>query len=220
MNKPLTVAFAVSIAVLLAGLPARGGETGAGDGARRLPLMDGSPESLSVYHGEPVSITEAVRDKVAVLRFWSPSCPHAQSLDPAMADLASSFKDRIAVFDVDSNWKSNPEDSERIREERGLGWPMIRDPRSLLARALKARTNGEFFVFRNDGTLAYRGTNDIARYRPAMKIADVHHLVEKLLAGDSVECGDAPCFGCYINYNPIVHKEDLDFLKKIAVLDE
>ncbi len=103
--------------------------------------LDGRPLSLAAYAGRPV-----------LVHFWATWCPVCRAEAGNISDLARDHAViTIALEDTP------PEELKRFLGERGLAYPVIRDPDGRLAARYGVRGVPASFVVDGDGDIRFTG---------------------------------------------------------------
>ncbi len=163
---------------------------------REIPLL--SPDDREVRLGELIGGAE-----VLVLCYTGVGCPISQKYAPRLTRLSESYAEWGARF---LGINANPQDSraaiERERDELALGFPIFKDSRQELTRALAARTMTEVFVFDRAGKRAYRGAIDdqysLGAARPEPTRNYLVQALEAVLASEEPPCAETEPQGCLL----------------------
>ncbi len=170
-------------------------------GALELVGADGRARPLSEFapgfaRGTPV-----------VLAFTEVGCPIAGKLAPRLERLAREFGARgVRFLGVDASAQDSLEEIAADSAEFGRTYPVLKDARQELARALDARTTTEVFVFDGAGRLAYRGAVDdqysLGAARPEPASSYLAGALNALLAGGVPAPAETAAPGCLLTILP------------------
>jgi peroxiredoxin len=157
--------------------------------------------------GQLVSSTQA-KGKITVVAFICNHCPFVIHLKDAISKFGEYCKEKnIAFFAISSNdVSSHPSDApEKMRQDAerfGYGFPYLYDETQEVARAFHAACTPDFFVFDQQGLLAYRGRFDESSPGNAKPITgrDLRGAVDALLAGQTPSADQVPSVGCNIKW--------------------
>jgi peroxiredoxin len=147
------------------------------------------------------------RGEVVVLAFTEVGCPIAGKLAPRLARLAQEFGARgVRFVGIDASAQDSLEEIARESEELGRSFPVAKDARQELARALDARTTTEVFLFDGAGRLAYRGAVDdqysLGAARPDPTRTFLIGALHSVLAGNAPELAETEAPGCVLTLLP------------------
>jgi hypothetical protein len=141
----------------------------------------------------------AAQGRGAVIVFWSSVCSHCSRYDAYF----SSFTERhpeLAFAAIASRQNESADDIRTALTSRGLGFLMLYDEGSAVARQLFTQQTPRVFLVDAEGRLVYRGAIDNFKYpedteyEPYLEPAITSHL-----AGLPVARPDTPSFGCAIS---------------------
>ncbi|HEX6882799.1 MAG TPA: redoxin domain-containing protein [Planctomycetota bacterium] len=149
---PAALACEAPTAAVTAGAPVA---PGAGE-LRGLRLLDA--EGREAPLGELVP--GLARGEVVVLAMTEVGCPIAQKLAPRLERLAGELAGRVRFVGIDASTQDSLAEIAAESRELGRTFPVLKDARQELARALGVRTTTEVFLFDGTGELAYRGAVD------------------------------------------------------------
>lgn len=170
---------------------------GGGLGSATLLTLGGAERELSELLGEGV----------LVLAYTGVGCPISGKYAPRLQELSERFAARSVRF-VGVN--ANPQDSRsKVAadvEELGIEFPVLKDFRQELTRALGARTTTEVFVVDAGGRVRYRGAVDdqyaVGASKPAPTSTFLIDALEAVLAGRSPEPAETEAPGCLLTRLP------------------
>lgn len=169
------------------------------------PLPDFSlPNSVD---GKLHSAAE-LRGSVSVVAFICNHCPFVQLLKTELAEFGRYCDERgvkmvaISSNDVSTHPQDGPELMAQEARQYSYPFPYLYDESQDVARAFDATCTPDFFVFDDQGALAYRGQFDAAR--PGNGITptgvDLRAAVDALLKGDRPTSDQKPSIGCNIKW--------------------
>ncbi len=158
--------------------------------------------------GKTVSLSGIDGARGLLVVFLSNHCPFVKHLADHFAGLAAEYQGRgVAVVGINANDVVNyPDDSPaKMVDEvarRGYTFPYLFDESQEVAKAYRAACTPDFFLFRADGRLAYRGQYDGSR--PSLDVAvtgsDLRAALDAVLAGDAPQAEQVPSVGCNIKW--------------------
>jgi len=143
------------------------------------------------------------RGAVVVLSLTEVGCPIAAKLAPRLERLSREFGQRGVRFaGIDASAQDSPDELARESRELGRTFPVYKDARQELARALGAHTTTEVFVFDGAGRLAYRGAVDdqysLGAARPAPSQSYLVSALQAVLAGSAPDPAETAAPGCVL----------------------
>jgi peroxiredoxin len=154
-------------------------------------------------------VTDAdLHGKLSVVTFICNHCPFVIHLKPQLAEFGKRCLERgVAMIAISSNdVTSYPADSPELMAKDassfGYAFPYLYDETQHVARAFDAACTPDFFVFNQNGALAYRGQFDSSRPGNGEPItgADLEAAVAALLAGSTPNPDQKPSIGCNIKW--------------------
>ena len=126
--------------------------------------------------------TEESAGKIAVLTFWCTTCHSCRGIERGFDEKAKEYLGQGVLFlAVDSNFTDNPKRVNRFLEQNELGFPVLMDSESEIARYFGARLTTTTAVIDADGRLRYYG---------GFQGADA--AVRNLMAGEEVAVPEGP----------------------------
>lgn len=173
-----------------------------------LPLQSPIPEfALPDVSGKPHSPDDYSSAPGLLIMFICNHCPYVSFIAPQLAALTEDFQKRgLAVVGINPNAATHPDDApEKMPEEverRGYTFPYLIDEDQSVARAFKAASTPEFFLFDGDRKLVYHGQFDHSRPRRNVPITGEHlkAAVDAVLDGRPVPEKQFPSAGCGIEW--------------------
>jgi hypothetical protein len=183
--------------------------------AIQLVGADGAEHALSEL--EP----GLARGTVVVLSMTEVGCPIASKLAPRLERLCQEFGARgVRFVGVDSSAQDSWDEVALESRELGRTFPVLKDARQELARALGARTTTEVFVFDGAGSLAYRGAVDdqysLGAARPAPTQGFLVGALHAVLAGGTPEPAETAAPGCVLTLLPEHELAPVTYARDVA----
>jgi peroxiredoxin/mono/diheme cytochrome c family protein len=122
------------------------------------------------------------RKKAVVLVFTGASCPVSDIYTPRLIELAKGYEPRGVVFlAINANSQESAEDVARHAKELGVTFPVLKDPKNLVADLALAEKTPEVVVLDGRATIRYRGAIDdqyiVGKRRPK---AEKNYLIDAL----------------------------------------
>jgi peroxiredoxin len=143
--------------------------------------------------------------KAVALFFMMTDCPLANGYVPEMNRLAAEYaKQGVAVYAVHADPTVNEAAVKKHAEEFGSTFPVLLDPKLVLARATGATTVPEVAVFSPTGELRYLGridnrAEDITRRRTVPTEFELRAALDAVIAGGIPKITRTRAVGCSIN---------------------
>jgi thiol-disulfide isomerase/thioredoxin len=161
------------------------------------------------------------RGTAIVLSMTEVGCPIAAKLAPRLERLAQEFGARGVRFaGIDASAQDSLEEIARDSQELARTFPVYKDARQELARALGAKTTTEVFVFDAAGRLAYRGAVDdqysLGAARPAPTQSYLVGALQAVLAGVAPEPAETSAPGCVLTLMPEHELAPITYAKDVA----
>ncbi len=161
---------------------------------------------LKTAKGDPVRLYGFARDrkKAVVLVFTGTACPVADVYLPRLAELARAYEPKgVAFLAINANAHESAEDAAGHAEERGLSFPVLKDPTNLVADLALAERTPEVVVVDARATIRYRGAIDdqyaVGSRRPAATRNYLADALDALVAGKDVAVKATEVAGCPID---------------------
>lgn len=160
--------------------------------------------SLKKLDGNTLKLSPDKDGKVLVLGFFSATCPMSGKLGPEMARLEKDYGDKRVSF----IWLSAPPSSSaseiaNFTKSHQLKSPVAQDADGAVAKALRATTTTEVFVFDAARTLIYRGAiNDqygLGYALDAPKHAFLRDALDAVLRGETPDIVATTAPGCALD---------------------
>ena len=143
------------------------------------------------------------QDKNVVLIFISTKCPYSNAFNVVMSKLATDYSSKGIVFlGINSNKTEPVEQVAQHAKEKGLSFPVIKDPENKVADLYGAQVTPEAFVIDKTGIIRYHGALGSSG-RPTTDPAkatsdDIAAALDELLAGKQIVKAKTKAFGCTI----------------------
>ncbi len=150
------------------------------------------------------------RGKPLLVVFMCNHCPYVRHVEEKLAEVANRLLDRgVGVVAISANDpEAYPDDApERLAEQAerlGMRFPYLFDETQEVAKAYRAVTTPDLFLFDRDHRLFYRGRFDAARPKQPTPVTgeDLQNAVERLLRGEARPEPQYPSVGCSIKWKP------------------
>jgi len=160
--------------------------------------------------GEVVDSDDVAGDRATLVMFLCNHCPYVQHVKEEIARLARDYGDRgVGIVGIVSHDAENyPQDAPDKMKEAGEAWgwdfPYLFDETQEVAKEYGAACTPDFFLFDDDGELAYRGQLDGARPGNPEPVTgeDLRAALDTVLAGEAVPEDQKPSSGCNIKWKP------------------
>jgi mono/diheme cytochrome c family protein len=169
---------------------------------RDLRLTDGDGREAPLGEFVP----GLARGEVVVLAVTEVGCPIAQKLAPRLERMAGEHVGRVRFVGIDASTQDSLAEIAAESRELGRTFPVLKDARQELARALGARTTTEVFLFDATGVLAYRGAVDdqyaLGAAKPAPGQSWLAGALAAVLGGREPETSATEAPGCLLTILP------------------
>ena len=154
-----------------------------------LPNADGQDRALSALKGK----------NGTVLIFISVQCPVSNAYNERMEKLAADYKAKgISVIGINSNVAEDAAAVKAHAAEKGLTFPILKDPGNKVADKLGATRTPEAYFLDANNKLLYHGRIDNSRDVTQVNTSELRDALEATLAGKPVPKTTANAFGCSI----------------------
>jgi peroxiredoxin len=153
--------------------------------------------------GRPRTLREWRDHRAVVIAFLGVDCPVARRYAARLNDVARDYQSKgVAVVAVFSNPGDDAAAVGRLRDELGIGYPLLLDAKQALARRLGATRQSEVVVLDQSGRVRYRGRVD-DQFSPGAHKArasrpDLRIALDELVAGKPVSVSLTLPAGCPI----------------------
>ncbi|MGC4050944.1 MAG: redoxin domain-containing protein [Paludibaculum sp.] len=149
--------------------------------------------------------------RAVVLFFVTTDCPLSNGYVPEMNRIAAEFGPRgVRVYAVLADPDLPRDEATRHARDFDYRFPVLFDPRQILARHVRATVTPEAAILTPAGGLLYLGRIDNSverlgtkRFRPT--VLDLRDALEAVLTGRPLSRPSTKAFGCAITYSS--HKE-------------
>lgn len=119
-------------------------------------VNDKTPDfSLERLDGEKVTLSEVLKDKIAVLDFWASWCPHCVKAIPQLEKFHRENKEKVAVIGV--NIKESRTKVEDFARKMGVTYPIALDSDGNVAKLYNVVGIPTIVAVDRDGTVMYYG---------------------------------------------------------------
>jgi peroxiredoxin len=154
-----------------------------------LPDADGHEQSLKSLKGK----------NGTVLIFVAVQCPVSNAYNERMEKLAEDYKAKgIAVIGINSNAVEDAAAVKAHAAEKGLKFPILKDPGNKIADRLGASVTPEAYFLDANNKLLYHGRIDNSRNPEQIEMNDLRIAIDSALNGKAIEKTEAKAFGCSI----------------------
>jgi peroxiredoxin len=153
--------------------------------------------ALTDVDGESYRLSQ-YRDSVVVIVFWSAECPVSAEYDAYFNGLHDrDGGGQAVVLGIDSNANYGKDEITAAIAERGVRFPVLRDPDCTVADLFGALTTPHVFIIDTVGRLVYAGAVDDRTFR--QRCATVNHVDRALvgiLADEMPAVSETQPYGC------------------------
>ena len=155
----------------------------------KLPDADGKEHSLASLKGKAGT----------VIIFMATQCPVSNAYNERMQKLAEDYRAKgINVVGINANSTEPAAEGKSHAAEKGLTFPILKDPNNKIADRLNAQVTPEAYLRDASGKLVYHGRIDNSRNGDAITASELRDAIEAVLAGKPVEKSEVKAFGCSI----------------------
>ena len=171
-------------------------------------VVAGPPQVIDL-NGNPKNPLQSDGAKAVVLIFLATDCPISNRYAPVVNRIYESYKDKgikfYAIYPIDSD---SPKTIESHRKDYGYTMPALMDKDHILVDSAQANVTPEAAVFipgkAGPGSWVYCGRIDdlyvdFWKWRRAPSSNDLTNILDKVLAGETIEPTRTRAVGCYIN---------------------
>ncbi|MEM1034120.1 MAG: thioredoxin family protein [Myxococcota bacterium] len=162
--------------------------------------LDGKTHRLADYRG-----------KTVVLEWFNPDCPFVRQshTEGTLKGLAQTMVgDDLVWLAVNSGAPGKQghgrEANQAGRTRYGIDHPILLDPSGAVGKAYGAKRTPHMYVIDPTGKLVYRGAIDNSKGGDLEDVSEVENYVAKTVtlvrAGQSVDLGETPAWGCTVKY--------------------
>ncbi len=148
--------------------------------------------------------------KPLLVVFMCNHCPYVKHVQEKLVEVANRLQEEgIGVVAISANDpEAYPDDApERLAEQAerlGMAFPYLFDETQEVAKAYRAVTTPDLFLYDRDHKLFYRGRFDAARPKQPTPVTgeDLLNAVERLKKGEAPPDPQYPSVGCSIKWKP------------------
>ena len=152
----------------------------------------------------------AFEGKPLLVIFMCNHCPYVKHVEQKLVEVANGLWQKgfgvvaISPNDPDQAPDDAPERLAEQAERLGMAFPYLFDESQEVARAYRAATTPDLFLFDREHRLFYRGRFDAARPKQPVPVTgeDLLGAVERLLKGEAPPKPQYPSIGCSIQWKP------------------
>ncbi len=176
-----------------------------------VPLGTPAPDFAlrDVRSGEIVSKAEFEGRPLLVV-FMCNHCPYVKHVEQKLVEVANRLQEEgIGVVAISANDPEQyPDDApERLAEQAarlGMAFPYLFDESQAVAKAYRAVTTPDLFLYDREHKLFYRGRFDAARPKQPTPVTgeDLLRAVKRLQNGEAPPDPQYPSIGCSIKWKP------------------
>ncbi|MBD0334290.1 MAG: thioredoxin family protein [Cyanobacteria bacterium Co-bin13] len=177
-----------------------------------LPLGTAAPDFTlpDVVSGKPISLATFSGSRALLVMFICQHCPFVKHVQQELARLGQDYAAKgvglvaISANDVAAHPQDSPEHLKQMAESLGFNFPLCYDESQDTAKRYTAACTPDFFLFDNEGRLAYRGQLDDSRPSNGIPVTgkDLRAALEAVLSGRPVPEPQKPSIGCNIKWKP------------------
>ena len=154
-----------------------------------LPDVDGHDRALKSLKGK----------NGTVLLFIAVQCPVSNAYNERMEKLAADYSAKgIAVIGINSNAVEDAAAVKAHATEKGLTFPILKDPGNKIADKLGATRTPEAYFIDASNKLLYHGRIDSSQNPATIESNDLRMALDAALAGKPIEKTESKAFGCSI----------------------
>lgn len=154
---------------------------------------------FTALDGKPTSLYHFAGQRGTLLIFVATRCPVSNDYNQRMAELARDYTAQgYAVFGVNANRNEPPQEVAQHAAEKGLGFPIVKDPEDRVADLLGASVTPEAYLFDTSWTLRYHGRIDDSRNPANITTRDLRAALDEVAQGKPVGVAETKAFGCTI----------------------
>ncbi len=161
--------------------------------------------TLKTAAGETIRLYgyAAQKKKAVVLVFTGNACPVSNVYAPRIAELAKKYEAQGVVFlAINANAHESVEDAAKHAKELGIDFPVLKDPKGLVADLALAMKTPEVLVLDGRATIRYRGAIDdqyvVGKRKPNPEKNYLADALDAVLAGKPVAVAATEVSGCPI----------------------
>jgi peroxiredoxin len=160
--------------------------------------------SAQDQNGKTVKLSDFA-GKIVVLEWLNPDCPFVQrhAKEKTMQTLADKYKERDVIWiGVNSGGSASNEVNAAWAKNNHLGYPILNDASSDIAKAFGAKATPHMFVIDKSGKLVYKGAidNDRDGNKTEDQVNYVTKALDEILANKAVSIPETSAYGCGVKY--------------------
>jgi peroxiredoxin len=178
-----------------------------------LPIDRGMMQRLSnftlkdVTNGRSLMLYGFQGRKAIVLVFLGNECPVGSLYIPRLVEINREFsKKGVVILGINSNAHETESDAARFVKERGIDFPVLKDPQNLVADSALVERTCEVIVLDGFARIVYRGAIDDQHTQGKSKdAADKNYLrdaLSALVSGGKISVKASTVAGCLIDRVP------------------
>ena len=185
-----------------------------------VPIGSSMPDTtLPDLEGVPVNLAEFADGRPLVVMFLCNHCPYVRHVEHRLAEVIEEFADdEIQFVAISSNDVENYPDDDvagLTAQVARTGWeiPYLIDSEQSAAKAFHAACTPDFFIYDNEGILAYRGAFDESNPKNGKTLdgSDLRNAITRVLRNEPVPEPHRPAMGCGIKWRPGNEPEAISF---------
>jgi len=141
--------------------------------------------------------------QLKVYIFYAPECPLSQKYTLTIANLYHKYGSKIEFIGVFPGAEESAGQYENFKTKYKIKYPLLKDPKLTLVKALKATVTPEAFLLDPSGKIIYHGAIDdwaikLGKTKQQATVNYLENAIEGLLNHTSVEPHYVKPIGCYI----------------------
>jgi peroxiredoxin len=160
--------------------------------------------------GRVVALEDFATSPALLVVFLCNHCPFVKHMLDGFVAFAREFGQRglsvvaISSNDIESYPADSPAEMARIVKSKGFTFPYLYDESQAVAKAYRAVSTPEYFLFDRERQLAYRGRFDASGPGNTIPVtgSDLRAAAEALLEGKPGPRNQTPSIGCSIKWKP------------------
>lgn len=167
------------------------------------PLRPGAkPENftLTAPDGKQHSLRLKEWPKATLVLFIGVECPISNAYDGRLVRLADEYRSKgVRFLAINSNKQERMAEVGDHAKKSGFPFPVLKDPRNVVADRWGALVTPEAFVLDRRGVLQYHGRIDDSQGTATVKSPDLKNALDAVLAGKKPAKPETKVFGCIIS---------------------
>jgi len=175
-----------------------------------LPLGTSAPQFAlrDVVSGRTYSLNSFAGKTALLIMFICRHCPYVVHVEHGIAEMGRDYTDTgLGIIGISSNDPVQyPDDApprlKEMAERLGFTFPFCFDETQDVAKAYRAASTPDFYLFDRDRRLVYRGQLDDSRPGNNKPVTgrDLRAAIEAVLAGKPVDSNQKASIGCSIKW--------------------